>query len=51
MSRIPDFAQIDFTDAPAAAPAAAAAPWLTPESVAVKSVYGADDLEGPRLSR
>ena len=35
MSRIPNFAQIDFADAPLAA-AAQAAPWLTPEGVAVK---------------
>ncbi|MGA3309083.1 MAG: methylmalonyl-CoA mutase family protein, partial [Xanthobacteraceae bacterium] len=50
MSRIPNFAEIDFADAPRAAaapaPAAAAMPWLTPEGVAVKSVYGADDLNG-----
>ena len=39
MSRIPNFAQIDFADAPLAAPAQAA-PWLTPEGVAVKSSYG-----------
>ena len=45
MSRIPDFTQIDFADAPSPA-AAAAAPWLTPEGLAVKSVYGADDLNG-----
>ena len=48
MSRIPDFTQIDFADAPSPA-AAAAAPWLTPEGLAVKSVYGADDLAGSRL--
>ncbi len=36
MSRIPNFAQIDFADAPAAA-TAQGAPWLTPEGVAVKS--------------
>ena len=46
MSRIPNFAEIDFADAPAAAPSAAAAPWLTPEGIAVKSAYGADDLAG-----
>src|SRR5271170_21567 len=45
MSRIPDFTQIDFADAPSPA-AAAAAPWLTPEGLTVKSVYGADDLKG-----
>ena len=46
MSRIPNFAGIDFADATAAAPTAAAMPWLTPEGVAVKSAYGADDLAG-----
>ena len=45
MSRIPNFAGIDFADKPAAA-AAPTAPWLTPEGVAVKSAYGADDLDG-----
>jgi methylmalonyl-CoA mutase len=46
MSRIPNFAGIDFADATAAAPTAAATPWLTPEGVAVKSAYDADDLAG-----
>ena len=41
MSRIPNFAGIDFADATTTAPTAAAAPWLTPEGVAVKSAYGA----------
>ena len=45
MSRIPNFTEVQFADAPAAAPAAAATPWLTPEGIAVKSVYGADDLK------
>ena len=45
MSRIPNFAQIDFADAPAA-PMAQGVPWLTPEGVAVKSTYGSDDLKG-----
>ena len=47
MSQIPDFTKIGFADAPvaAAAPAAAATPWLTPEGIAVKSVYAADDLK------
>jgi len=45
MSQIPDFAEIDFADAPAAT-AAPAAPWLTPEGIAVKSRYGASDLAG-----
>ena len=45
MSRIPDFAKIDFADAPAAS-AAPAAPWLTPEGIPVKSSYAASDLAG-----
>ncbi len=45
MSRIPNFAQVQFADAPSAPPPPAA-PWLTPEGVAVKSAYGAADLDG-----
>ena len=45
MSRIPDFTKIVFADAPAPA-SAAVAPWLTPESIAVKSTYTASDREG-----
>jgi methylmalonyl-CoA mutase len=45
MSRIPNFAEIDFADASPAAPASAA-PWLTPEDIAVKAAYGAADLRG-----
>jgi methylmalonyl-CoA mutase len=44
MSQIPSFAQIDFADPPIPAPAQAA-PWLTPEGIAVKSAYDAADLE------
>ena len=47
MSRIPNFAAVTFVDTAAAAPAAAAtAPWLTPEGIAVKSRYGAEDVAG-----
>jgi methylmalonyl-CoA mutase len=46
MSRIPNFAQIDFADTPARAAPAAAAPWLTPEGIEVASAYGADALKG-----
>src|ERR1700730_27063 len=45
MSRIPDFAPIDFADADAAQ-LPAAAPWLTPEGIAVKATYGPEDLVG-----
>jgi methylmalonyl-CoA mutase len=45
MSRVPDFAKIDFADT--AAPATpSGAPWLTPEEVMVKGAYSADDLNG-----
>ena len=45
MSQIPDFAKIDFADVPPA-DAAPAAPWLTPEGIAVKGSYSATDLAG-----
>ena len=45
MSRIPNFAQVGFADADAPA-LPQAAPWLTPESITVKSVYGESDLAG-----
>src|SRR5690349_8818914 len=46
MTRIPDFTTIDFTEPTAAAAPGAAPPWLTPEGIAVKPVYGPDDLKG-----
>jgi methylmalonyl-CoA mutase len=50
MSPIPNFAEVEFGQAMrpagAAAAAAAPAPWLTPEGIAVKPLYGADDLDG-----
>jgi methylmalonyl-CoA mutase len=51
MTLIPDFATIDFAEASAGrgrAPAAAAtgAPWITPEGIAVKPSYAAEDLAG-----
>src|SRR5678810_1105376 len=46
MSRIPDFATVDFAPAGAAASAADAKPWLTPEGIPVKPAYGPDDLKG-----
>jgi methylmalonyl-CoA mutase len=47
MTQIPDFSAIAFAD-PAGAPAAPATgePWLTPEGIAVKPVYGPDDIAG-----
>jgi methylmalonyl-CoA mutase len=49
MSPIPNFAEVDFARAPVvgdAAVAAGAAPWRTPEGIAVKPRYGTDDLAG-----
>src|SRR6266508_5729223 len=46
MTRIPDFARIDFAEVPAAARAGAGEPWLTPEGIAVKPVFGPDDVAG-----
>src|SRR6476469_4932817 len=48
MSQVPNFAEVDFadTDTPVGAGSSAAlsAPWLTPEGIAVKPVYGEADL-------
>jgi methylmalonyl-CoA mutase len=46
MSRIPNFAVVDFGQAKIPVGAAADRPWLTPEGIAVKPLYGADDLAG-----
>ncbi len=45
MSRIPDFSSVEFTDTTATA-AATARPWMTPEGIPVKPVYGPDDVAG-----
>ncbi len=45
MSRVPNFASIDFAAVtPTALPAGAS--WLTPEGIAVKPVYAPNDIEG-----
>ncbi len=44
MTRIPNFASIDFTAAAPKPPAPGAA-WLTPEGIALKPVYGPDDVK------
>jgi methylmalonyl-CoA mutase len=48
MSEFPDFAALDFDAAPggAAAPGVAREPWLTPEGIAVRPVYGPADRVG-----
>jgi methylmalonyl-CoA mutase len=43
MSRIPDFSAIDFADVATGALPAGGEPWLTPEGIPVKPVYGAKD--------
>src|ERR1700720_816660 len=45
MSRIPNFASVDFAPAVPQTPAAGA-PWLTPEGIAVKPAYSAADTAG-----
>jgi methylmalonyl-CoA mutase len=46
MNPIPNFSAIPFGGPRAAPPNVAAAIWRTPEGVAVKSIYGPDDLAG-----
>ena len=46
MTRIPDFSSVAFTEPSTAAPESTANPWLTPEGIAVKPVYGPEDLQG-----
>ena len=47
MSRVPNFANIAFDDASSGVMAPpTGAPWLTPEGISVKPVYGAADLAG-----
>src|SRR3979411_3486034 len=46
MPLIPVCGTLEFADTPAAAGSDSAAPWLTPEGIAVKSTYRADDLAG-----
>ena len=46
MSKVPNFASVDFADAAPVPAGAAAAPWMTPEGIPVKPVYGEADLAG-----
>src|SRR5262249_44214876 len=46
MTRIPDFASIAFAEPAMPAATAVAPPWLTPEGIPVKPVYGPDDAAG-----
>src|SRR6187200_493540 len=45
MSRVPDFATVPFAPAAAGLPPAGE-PWLTPEGIPVKAVYGPQDRDG-----
>lgn len=46
MSGLPDFAKLDWQAPKAIPPRAGAEPWLTPEGIPVKPVYGEADLKG-----
>src|SRR6476660_7560774 len=46
MSQIPNFAKVDFAESTTPAGKAAAAPWTTPEGIAVKPIYSDHDLAG-----
>src|SRR3974390_2538633 len=46
MSPIPNFSAVDFAPVSAARPESGAAPWLTPEGIAIKPRYTAADLAG-----
>jgi methylmalonyl-CoA mutase len=46
MSEIPNFAHIDFADTAVAAGEPVSTPWMTPEGIAVKSVYTETDIAG-----
>src|SRR3954465_3413753 len=46
MSQIPHFADVDFADPAAPVAKETAAPWQTPEGIAVQPSYGEGDLAG-----
>jgi methylmalonyl-CoA mutase len=46
MSQVPNFAKVDFVDTAMPAGKGPAAPWTTPEGIAVNPVYGEQDLAG-----
>jgi methylmalonyl-CoA mutase len=43
---VPDFTRTAFADTPVPVRASKAAPWQTPEGIAVKPLYGPDDVQG-----
>ncbi len=44
MTLVPDFTAVEFADASVSTAPADAAPWLTPEGIAVKPAYGPQDV-------
>ncbi|HEX5777310.1 MAG TPA: methylmalonyl-CoA mutase [Xanthobacteraceae bacterium] len=46
MTRLPDFAKTEWREPKLAAPHAGNEAWHTPEEIAVKTAYAADDLDG-----
>jgi methylmalonyl-CoA mutase len=46
MSQVPNFARIDFADTDAPVGKGASVPWVTPEEIPVKPVYGEQDVAG-----
>jgi methylmalonyl-CoA mutase len=46
MSQIPNFANVEFAEVTVSAAEGSAAPWQTPEGIAVKPSYGEADLAG-----
>jgi methylmalonyl-CoA mutase len=46
MTAIPDFSKLDFVEGVATPAAGPSTPWLTPEGIPVKPVYGPDDVTG-----
>ena len=46
MSKLPNFATVDFADAGAPPESVTIKPWLTPEGIPVKALFGEDDLAG-----
>src|SRR5437763_178698 len=46
MTQIPNFADVAFEAADSAPPAGGTQPWLTPEGIPVKPVYGPADMQG-----
>jgi methylmalonyl-CoA mutase len=46
MTSIPNFADVAFESVSPVASTSADAPWVTPEGIAVKPVFGPDDVKG-----